>query len=107
MKELRITRLTWANVSVSESPKLELSDGRRCEENAWDATAFVILDAPGGGEGATLGAPEKAHQLLETIVRRRLPVRISSNRRNRHAGGTAGPANCSLEMVWAVQGEVK
>ena len=99
--EVRIEHLKWANVQQSENPVLQLSDGRRCEEIAWYSSALVIVDSSTGRSAATLGAPEEARQLLENIVRRHLPVRISGNRRNRDSTGKNEQARCSPEMVWA------
>jgi hypothetical protein len=98
---VRIEHIKWANVAQSENPMFELSDGRRCEEMAWYSSAVVVVDAPDRRVAATLGAPEEAEQLLQTIVRRRLPVRISGNRRNRYSTSTNEGAPCFPEMVWA------
>jgi hypothetical protein len=97
--EVRIEHLKWSDVQQSENPVLQLSDGRRCEEMAWYSSAVVVVDSPSQRSGATLGAPEQAKELLESIVRRRLPVRIAGNRRNRDS--TSEQARCSPEMVWA------
>ncbi len=98
---VRIEHMKWANVQQPENLVLELSDGRRWEEIAWYSSAGVVLDAPDRRVAATLGAPEEAKQLLETIERRRLPVRVSGNRRNRPGTGTNERAPFSPEMVWA------
>ncbi len=96
---LRLERLQWADVQQSGQPKLHFSDSRDCVEIGWYSTAAVVLDAPERRVAATLGAPEQARQLLDTIVRDRIPVSTAGSRRDR--AGTAKPGWCSVEMIWA------
>jgi len=96
---VKIEHLKWANVQQSGNPVLQLSDGRSCQEIGWYSTATVVLDSPDRRVAATLGAPEEAKQLLETIVRLGLPVQVAGNRRDRDGGSKRN--SCSLEMIWA------
>jgi hypothetical protein len=99
--EVKIERLKWANVRQSENPVLRFSDGRSCEEMAWYSTATVILDMPDHRVAATLGAPEEARHLLETIVRRGIPVRVVGHRRYWDPRIGVERDSCSPEMIWA------
>jgi hypothetical protein len=96
---LRLENLRWADVRRSGDPILHLSDGRDCAEAGWYSTAAVVIDTPERRVAATLGAPEEAKQLLDTILRSRIPVHIAGSRRNR-AGSNTKTGSCSVEMVW-------
>ena len=98
---LNLERLQWADVQQSANPILHFSNGRDCVEVGWYSTAAVVIDTPERRVSATLGAPEEAKQLLDTIVRNRIPVRVAGNRRNR-ADSRPSADWCSVEMVWAV-----
>ncbi len=100
---LRLENMQWADVQQSGNPILHFSDGRNCVEVGWYGTAAVVIDTAEGRAAATLSASEEAKQLLETIRRSRIPVRIAGSRRNR-ADSKPNPAWCSVEMVWGVSG---
>lgn len=95
-KAVVITKMEWRDMQQSENVVLHLSDGRRCEVATWYSTASVVLDAPEGRVAATFGAPDIARRLLETMVRRRIPVQISGKRRSGE-----GEPECMPEMLWA------
>lgn len=93
---LYLERLTWADVRISARPRFDFSDGRRCVAVSWYGTMTTVVDEPGQRVGATLGSPERARQLLERIVKEKLPVWVGGRR-----GPRGGPAFCNVETVWA------
>jgi len=97
---LKIQNLKWADVQRSGMPTFRLSDGRECGESGWDSTAMVVLDTRDRRIAATLGAPEDAHQILQGIVQRGLPVQVMGWRRNR-AAKPGMARGCFPEMIWA------
>ncbi|MEO8130725.1 MAG: hypothetical protein ABI822_26745, partial [Bryobacteraceae bacterium] len=96
---VHLESMQWANVELSGNPILHFSNGRKCEEIGWYSTAVVVIDTPEKRTAATLGAPEEAKLLLDTIVRNRIAVRVAGSRRNR-ADPKASPGWCSVEMIW-------
>ena len=96
---LQLESMQWANVQQSGDPILHFSNGRDCVEMGWYSTAAVVIDTPERRTAATLGAPEEAKRLLDTIVRNRIAVRIAGSGRNR-ADPKPSTAWCSVEMVW-------
>ncbi|MBS1824461.1 MAG: hypothetical protein JST93_04010 [Acidobacteria bacterium] len=93
---LYLRRLNWADVRISAQPVLEFSDGRRCVAVSWYGTMTTVVDEPGQRVSATLGSPVRARQLLERIVKQKLPVWVGGRRHQRAQG-----AQCSVETVWA------
>jgi hypothetical protein len=92
----------WANVSQSENPELDLSDGTVCTPVAWYSSMIVVSDTADGRKAATLGAPEDAHGLLNEIVRVNRGVKLMGHRRYAVTGDQRSrPTECVPETVWA------
>ena len=97
-----LTAVHWANVSQSENPELGLSDGTVCIPVAWYSSMVVVRDTADGRKAATLGAPEKAHGLLNEIMRAQIGVNVKGNRRYAVTGDNKSkPVRCVPETIWA------
>ncbi len=102
LRASRLRAVTWADVDQSENPTLNLGNGTVCSPVAWYSTMVVVLDTAHGRSAATLGAPEEARELLETIRDRKLNVQIMGRRRFAVTGdSTQKPTRCVPETVWA------
>ena len=98
----RLTAVHWANVSQSENPELDLSDGTVCTPAAWYSSMVVVSDTVDGRKAATLGAPQEAHRLLSEIMRANVGVEVKGHRRNSVTGDQKSkPTRCVPETVWA------
>lgn len=97
-----LTTVHWADIKTSENPQLNLSDGTVCTPVAWYSSMVVVVDGTDGRVAATLGASEKAHVLLETILKSKLKVQIKGRRRYAVTGDRPSkPTLCVPETVWA------
>jgi hypothetical protein len=98
----RLTAVHWANVSQSENPQFDLSDGTFCTPVAWYSSMVVVRDTADGRNAATLGAPEEAHRLLNAIVHANVDVEIKGFRRYAVTGDQKSkPTRCVPETVWS------
>ena len=96
----RLTAVRWANVSQSEDPELRLSDGTACVPVAWYSSMVAILDTAAGRKAATLGAPEKAHTLLNEMIATKTTVDVKGHRRYR-GDQKSKATRCVPETIWA------
>jgi len=102
-----LTAVRWANIQMSESPKLDLSNGTICTPVAWYSSMVVVRDAADGRVAATLGASAEAHALLDAIMKSKLTVEVKGKRRYAMTGDSPlKPTPCVPETVWA-SGTVK
>lgn len=99
-----LTAVRWADIQQSGNPEMKLSDGTVCTPVAWYSSMVVVLDGPDGREAATLGAPEDAQALLETIMESKLGVQMKGKRRYASTGDRPfKPTPCIPETVWVTR----
>ncbi len=98
----RISAIRWANVSQSENPEVDMSNGTVCTPVAWYSSMIVVRDEAGGRWAATLGAPEEAHGILNEILRSKDEVEVKGHRRYAVTGDPKPtPTRCVPETIWA------
>lgn len=97
--QLNITSLQrW--IENYEDAIFLLSDGRTCRLAYWYSTAAVVIDRPHRRDSALLEASKEARKLVEEIIQRKLPVKITGWRRLNYINNRKDA--CVPELIWAV-----
>jgi len=92
----------WSADEELEGPTLVLSGGTVCRAESWSSTTVVVVDGAGGREGATLGSPKRAHELLNTILKSKLWVELKGHDRDPDTGEhVEGATACTPRTIWA------
>jgi len=93
---VQIEKLQWETNSegLHINPKIVLSDGRTCTVEAYEL--IVVVDQEAGRQSEIL-APDDFRNLLETIMRNKLPVWISGHMPPRWGKSS----DCLPQLVWA------
>jgi len=92
----------WSADEELEGPTLVLSGGTVCRATSWLSMTVVVVDGAGGREGATLGSPKRAHELLNTILKSKLWVELKGHGRDPDTGERVeGATACTPQTVWA------